>query len=499
MLLGSKEKKLFFSIIIIFIVGLLYAYSPNRQVWFDEAFSVEYSQHDISYIIQPLDVHPPLYYLLLHGFMSGSPSSVSPVDLRMFSLLFIIISVIFIYSALDEMFKDFYEKNIYLLFTAALALTTTFLHYFTEIRMYAIAIMFTAGSFYCMIRIVKDNGKSKWNRIFFVVFAALAGYTHYYTAMFFLMECLYIAWHMKWNVIKKLKAEIIAFCILIIPLLVYFYYQKIRIAGTWYLDSNWLSALATFHYYFFYSSGNLMPIIYSIIGISFVIMCFALIGIGIGKSTGWDKDNMIWMFLFATIPPFIGMTVNFFIMKIYHHRLFVFFGWMFIFLVIYSVTKLRSKITKVIIFMIILAVTVFNIFLYCTIYDFEVKGASDAMRLDGCDSGLYVVHESMFSMLESKYYNELNNCTLIDYIYSQNFTRKEMNSAGFDAIDENLIFNNTDLIQFADKGYYYFRNKGYFVNDTSDFFDCVTLYDAGGLYLDRCQKKPVTISISFNG
>ena len=498
---NHKHAKIFFIIASLFLIGLFYAGS-GRVVWFDEAFSVIYSQHDISYIIQPHDVHPFGFYLLLHGYIQGN--GVDLEKLRTFSLFFIIPAFLFILLALDEMFPGFYEdRGAYMYFMAILLFSTTIFHYFTEIRMYAMAMAFTAVSFYCMIRFVNEKGKNKWNGIFFVVFSALALYAHYYTALFFLMECSYIIWHFRWGVFKIMRAYAIGFCVLVAPLLVYFYFQRMRIVTMWFKDSDWFSMLSTYNYYFFHSFGESVPAINSWFGVLFIVLCFVLIGIGIGRSKGKEKKYMMWMLLFCIVPPFIGMIINLFVMKVYHHRFFIFAAWMFLFLVSYSIHKIKRNYVKAIICIFMLSIMIFNVHTYWTTFNPELIGAADKLKEVGCNEDIYVLHESVFSMFPSMYYNQVNNCTkLKEYVltpesaYGFSIPNKMLNSVGFDAVNRTeVLFNNTDALQFADKGFYYFKHKGKIGNDT---FDCKNIYSSDGLWLDKCQKKPVVISIRIN-
>ncbi|CAI0729777.1 Predicted membrane protein [Serratia proteamaculans] len=65
----------------------------NKYFWCDEASSVLTSRYDLSALLYhaSFDVHPPLYYLLLHGWMLLFGDSILAV--RTLSLLFGVVTV----------------------------------------------------------------------------------------------------------------------------------------------------------------------------------------------------------------------------------------------------------------------------------------------------------------------------------------------------------------------------------------------------------------------
>ena len=65
----------FWELAVILIAALVRFWRLNyHSIWFDEAVSLNWAQRPISEIWSPLltfvpDKHPPLYYVLLHGWM----------------------------------------------------------------------------------------------------------------------------------------------------------------------------------------------------------------------------------------------------------------------------------------------------------------------------------------------------------------------------------------------------------------------------------------------
>ena len=74
------------------LVALLIAFALRlyhleaQPIWGDEAFSIFVARQDVGYIVAPgADVHPPLYHLLLHGWIGAAGAS--PFAVRFLSVV----------------------------------------------------------------------------------------------------------------------------------------------------------------------------------------------------------------------------------------------------------------------------------------------------------------------------------------------------------------------------------------------------------------------------
>ena len=175
----NRENKLHIAIIIIGIIFLLIPVF-HSNMWFDESYSVAISNHSFSEIwtIGSNDVHPVLYYWILHiiNIIFGN----NIVLYRLFSVLCISVVGILGYTHIR---KDFGEKTGILFSLLAFFLPVNVV-YAGEIRMYALAMLnVTLMSIYAYrIYIDKDKRQIK-NWVIFGIFSLLSAYTHYYGLM----------------------------------------------------------------------------------------------------------------------------------------------------------------------------------------------------------------------------------------------------------------------------------------------------------------------------
>ena len=177
---------------IIIILGIIFILLAafHEDIWFDESYSVAIANHSFSEIwtITGNDVHPPLYYWMLHIIELIFGSNV--IIYRLFSVLAIAILGIIGYTHIR---KDFGEKVgiLYSFLTFFLPVMST---YSQEVRMYSWACLFVAIMSiygYRIYRLIKENkGKEKeetWkktqlkNVIIFGIFSIFCCYTHYYS------------------------------------------------------------------------------------------------------------------------------------------------------------------------------------------------------------------------------------------------------------------------------------------------------------------------------
>ncbi|MCI9177757.1 MAG: hypothetical protein HFJ28_04180 [Clostridia bacterium] len=179
----KKQNKVKYFHIGIIILGIIFisiaAFHPD--IWFDESYSVAIAKHKITDIwtITGNDVHPPVYYWMLHMVFLIFGNNVT--IFRLFSVLAVAILGILGYTHVR---KDFGEKT-GLLFSFLAYFLPVMCTYSQEIRMYSWACLFTfvmaiyAYRFYQNIKNEKEENKLK-NLSLFGLFSMLCCYTHYY-------------------------------------------------------------------------------------------------------------------------------------------------------------------------------------------------------------------------------------------------------------------------------------------------------------------------------
>lgn len=168
--------------IVIIIIGMLFLAIPifHSNLWFDESYSVAISNHTFHEIwtIGMHDVHPILYYWVLHGINLIVGNNI--MGYRIFS--WICASLIGILG-FTHIRKDF-GKDVGMLFSFFAFFLPVVTVYAGELRMYTFAMLL--GTIMCIYayRLYKNDGKKQSrNWIIFAITSLASAYTHYYGLM----------------------------------------------------------------------------------------------------------------------------------------------------------------------------------------------------------------------------------------------------------------------------------------------------------------------------
>lgn len=216
----KKVNKLHIFIIILgSIFILINAFHSN--LWIDETFSIELSKKSFIDIWNSgmIDVHPVLYYWLLHiiNFFSKlfNNPQITIVMARIFSSLATIILGVVGYTHVK---KDFGDKA-GIIFSFLVFFMPVQIIYSQEIRMYTWLLLFVTMSSIYAQRLIKNSNSNK-NIILFTLFNVAASYTHYYGLMTnILINLVIILWLIKTNrkMIKKIIVSILCQIVIYIP------------------------------------------------------------------------------------------------------------------------------------------------------------------------------------------------------------------------------------------------------------------------------------------
>ncbi len=175
-----------------------------QSLWYDEGFSVYLARMGLAEITArtAVDIQPPLYYYLLHGWMQlfGDSSG----TLRGFSLLFGVLSVPLSFAVARRLFGGHLAGLL-----AALLMAVSPLHiwYSQELRMYTLLTFLALLSSYLLLLIVRRAEPVPSNRpgrvavdlllwIAFTLVSVAALYTHYFAFFVLAFQGVYllVAW-----------------------------------------------------------------------------------------------------------------------------------------------------------------------------------------------------------------------------------------------------------------------------------------------------------------
>ncbi len=161
------------------------------SIWFDEAFSAyltRFSYGDIVFFTS-VDVHPPLYYLVLKAWISIFGTS--ELSYRGMSLFFALIALGGMYVLIQKLFKT---KWFALLAVFLTALSPLFVRFSEETRMYTMVAAIVIWATYVMLVAMEKRKRRYW--IIYGVLLSVGMWTHYFTAL------LWIA-HWVWRAIEQ--------------------------------------------------------------------------------------------------------------------------------------------------------------------------------------------------------------------------------------------------------------------------------------------------------
>ena len=233
-----NKKHIHIAIIILGILFILLS-AFHENIWFDESYSVAIAKHDFTEIwkITGKDVHPPLYYWMLHIIWLIFGNNI--IAFRLFSVLAIAILGILGYTHIR---KDFGEK-VGFLFSFLTYFLPVMCTYSQEVRMYSwscLIVTLLAIYGYRLYKNIKDKKEFKIqnkNLIIFGIFSICACYIHYYALAvagivnFFLL--IYLIKNRKENtkILRNFIILAIIQIILYIPWLLYLKGQVEHVEG----------------------------------------------------------------------------------------------------------------------------------------------------------------------------------------------------------------------------------------------------------------------------
>lgn len=297
-LIKLKKFNLKYIHIGLIILGIIFislsAFHTN--LWFDEAYSVgiaNYSFKDI-WIVGGTDVHPVLYYCLLHilNLIFGN-------NVLIYRLFAVLCTSILGIIGFTHIRKDFGEK-VGLLFSFFVFFFPASLAYSSEIRMYSLAMLLVTLMAIYAYRIYKNSEDfSVKNWIIFAICSLASAYTHYYALMtsglinLFLMIALInqCVKGKKFN--NNMKAFIVSAIIqilLYIPWLVSLLFQVNKVSnGFWISFSFPYSVIELFTFIFTGNLDKMMYINYAVALVWSLALTIYIVALYINKT----KNNYI--------------------------------------------------------------------------------------------------------------------------------------------------------------------------------------------------------------
>ena len=155
----SITQKYWLLLLIILALALRLFHLDQYGLWYDEAISYKAAQLDVRSILtnQIQSSHPPLYYLILHYWISFFPDS--DFSARMLSVFWNIALIPIVYCLARELFK---EKKVALIAVLLIAISPFHIAYSQELRMYTQLMFFTTSGVLVYLLAIKNNNVLLW-------------------------------------------------------------------------------------------------------------------------------------------------------------------------------------------------------------------------------------------------------------------------------------------------------------------------------------------------
>ena len=156
-------------------------------IWGDEGSSLLLAQFPLSgvWFHASHDVHPPLYFMLLHVWIGLFGDSI--LSIRMMSAVPGVVTVL-LGTWLAHLIAN---RRVTMLTCLLLTLLPTAVRYSQEIRMYSLMGVWLLGATIALVYWVREPARSRYLVIYAVLMAA-AFYTHYFSALCVLSHWLYL-------------------------------------------------------------------------------------------------------------------------------------------------------------------------------------------------------------------------------------------------------------------------------------------------------------------
>ncbi len=361
------------------------------------------------------DVHPPLYYFLLHFWIRlfGDVEYVT----RSFSLLFHFLLVLSSFFLLKYLLKNW---KIALFGSLGILLNPFLIEYAFETRAYMFFafLIITATLFYL---------KRKW--ILASLFIALALLTHNFAIFFFVAFISHWFYKNKHRLKEKISQLALLFALPVFSLAawsVFLWNQWVKVAEGFWIEQKTSSLLIDSVRVFFRGTREYPSrgMIYNLaLALIFLGISYWLTKTVAQKEKGEKEGTCTLLVFLFSIPFLIVYVISSFWIPIYHERFLIPILPLFIIWIVYSLSKFTSlnKSLSNIIFAIGLAYVLF-----------AVQGAEEIMKettkpainygvsqiLAQASTEDIIVPESTLNFLETKYYVQKSGKNIPVYAYS---------------------------------------------------------------------------------
>lgn len=393
-----------------------------------------------------VDVHPPLYYIILKAGMKLLNAVNLHVDLLLYLKFMSLVPYLIILGiSLTKVRKDYGYLASGVFSFASIAMSTFFIQYLTA-RMYSWNLLFLLLSFIYFKDVLDRDDVKSW--ILFSLFTVLGAYTHYYSifssAILYLALFGYLVKNKK-SSIKKFFASVIGCAIAYIPWLIVLFGQLSTPNNPGMGEVSFTSLLKILR------SGMLISDDYFLIVIFAALMCLSMAVVFRNYLSNKNRDNFYLSsgiaMLIGTI--IMGFAVSIIFRPILSERYFIPCIGIFWFALSIYISKLENKKLILILICAILLVGAVNVDLeFEKINNFynETLKSYDIIDKVNHDNTI-VVYEGINKYIRlGNYLNKIDNYSImsLDELQNRSDLMKENKTVYFIGAAKSKI-NETDL------------------------------------------------------
>lgn len=457
----KSHKELIF--ILIFLIGIvlrLSLLSTPQDMWHDASFTYLFSQKPIQTILSAEDVHPPLYYLIMKGYILFE-NDTSELTIRLSSMVFYALAFLMLYLYCDKYCRPETKWGALIL----MSITPTMIYYSLEPRNYMLGVFFVIAQVYFFRNAIDGQRKTPM-----VIFTILMLYTHYFTSLILIPEFIYLLS----NRIKMSKGWILASFIVFlstIPLVIYFIISITKMQSMWFKDIGLISFISTLSYQF------MLPEMVTLNTLLLMVVTVIIIGYSYYRYRQEEVKYHSLIFFLPVITLFLISQLH----PLYHHRFFLFFSWALFIVVSSGLTRLMGD-KKIlvknlanlfsILFIIIFIISSKN---FMFVLPHELHESQQAVKDKINQNEHYdFIHQSTFSQTPYRYYFR-NYDT--DHYLNTKLTRKQLFTAGGSVVEDWQIINSTIQDEICNDGCIIVEAK----ENNRKYENKTIYYDYGGL------------------
>ena len=384
---GFSDRKIFIIGLIIAGIGIctLIITSFSLDIWVDEAFSLNLIKNSYREMISltAIDVHPPLYYIILKFFVDGVHLILPNVSSIYLSKLVSVIPYLLLFVLCATTIRKKWGGYVAGITAVALIGMQSLIEYGIEIRMYGWGMFFVSMALLFAYDILCGQKIKSW--IGFVFFSLCAAYTHYFALV--AVGIIYLAmliWFLARNRIG-LKKWLIAAIVTVVGYLPWFFVflkQAQTVSG-----SYWIGEITIETVYEYISDVFGLPF--------FLLLTIIALFACLRKNKNHQENKNIIISMIAVLVPIgtiiVGLIASFLIRPVFVIRYVVpglFCLWFGVFL---SVNLFVNKNVKKILALMMFIIGVINIgFFASDQYKYAVQSELTVNFLNANENAVYI-------------------------------------------------------------------------------------------------------------